>query len=273
MRGMPQACTSRDATCIQGINSCNGLLARKRRFLTVHRIHKLKQHGLSGFTATEARRLCQRSLGCRIAAASSNSMTQEQLGDTDLSQFVDLADELAELAGSITKRFFRYGIHPSTYATCPQQGWLSSSTSGQMSQHTDTNYCCCYRQPLTIDNKADKSPVTEADRQAEHAMREKIAERFPHHGIFGEEEGMKQPRDTDTQYLWVLDPIDGTKSFITGKYVGLNVRPCRANCKPHPLLGAACKLRNKLVVMRRRQTCFWHPDRAFAQWRPSAGSD
>ena len=47
-------------------------------------------------------------------------------------------------------------------------------------------------------------------------MRQKIAERFPDHGIFGEEEGMQQPKDTDTQYLWVLDPIDGTKSFITG---------------------------------------------------------
>ena len=47
-------------------------------------------------------------------------------------------------------------------------------------------------------------------------MREKITEKFPDHGIFGEEEGMKQPKDTDAQYLWVLDPIDGTKSFITG---------------------------------------------------------
>ena len=69
---------------------------------------------------------------------------------------------------------------------------------------------------MAIDDKADRSPVTEADRQAERAMREKIAERFPDHGIFGEEEGMKQPTDTDAQYLWVLDPIDGTKSFITG---------------------------------------------------------
>ena len=47
-------------------------------------------------------------------------------------------------------------------------------------------------------------------------MRAKIADKFPDHGIFGEEEGMKQPKDTDAQYLWVLDPIDGTKSFITG---------------------------------------------------------
>ena len=56
-------------------------------------------------------------------------------------------------------------------------------------------------------------------------MREKIAERFPDHGIFGEEEGMKQPKDTEAQYLWVLDPIDGTKSFITGQYVYLYLPP------------------------------------------------
>lgn len=75
-------------------------------------------------------------------------------------------------------------------------------------------YAC--RQPLTIDNKADKSPVTEADRKAERAMRDLISKRFPDHGIFGEEEGMQQPKPSDTQFLWVLDPIDGTKSFITG---------------------------------------------------------
>ncbi len=47
-------------------------------------------------------------------------------------------------------------------------------------------------------------------------MRDLISAKFPDHGIFGEEEGMQQPKSSDTQYLWVLDPIDGTKSFITG---------------------------------------------------------
>ncbi len=74
------------------------------------------------------------------------------------------------------------------------------------------------RQPLTIDNKADNSPVTEADRKAEREMRDIITAAFPDHGIFGEEEGRKQPRSSNEQYLWVLDPIDGTKSFITGKH-------------------------------------------------------
>lgn len=49
-------------------------------------------------------------------------------------------------------------------------------------------------------------------------MRDLIADRFPDHGIFGEEEGMKQPKSSEAQYLWVLDPIDGTKSFITGEH-------------------------------------------------------
>ena len=48
-------------------------------------------------------------------------------------------------------------------------------------------------------------------------MRDLIKERFPEHGIFGEEFGMQQPSG-DSGFLWVLDPIDGTKSFITGMF-------------------------------------------------------
>ncbi|KAL7537197.1 hypothetical protein ACHAXR_007651 [Thalassiosira sp. AJA248-18] len=58
------------------------------------------------------------------------------------------------------------------------------------------------------------SPVTLADRAAEHAMRELITEQFPDHGIIGEEYGVK---DEDADWVWVLDPVDGTRSFITGK--------------------------------------------------------
>ncbi len=56
-------------------------------------------------------------------------------------------------------------------------------------------------------------PVTEADRAAEAAMRHRIRETFPAHGIVGEEFEDHQP---DAEYVWVLDPIDGTKSFISG---------------------------------------------------------
>jgi myo-inositol-1(or 4)-monophosphatase len=56
-------------------------------------------------------------------------------------------------------------------------------------------------------------PVTEADRGAEAAMRRLIAQTFPAHGIIGEEYGSDRP---DAEYVWVLDPIDGTKSFVSG---------------------------------------------------------
>ena len=56
-------------------------------------------------------------------------------------------------------------------------------------------------------------PVTEADRAAEVAMRRLIGETFPAHGIIGEEYGRERP---EAEYVWVLDPIDGTKSFISG---------------------------------------------------------
>jgi inositol-phosphate phosphatase / L-galactose 1-phosphate phosphatase / histidinol-phosphatase len=70
-----------------------------------------------------------------------------------------------------------------------------------------------FRQPLAVTDKPDLSPVTVADRAAEAAMRRLIAARFPEHGIIGEEYG---PERADAEFVWVLDPIDGTKSFISG---------------------------------------------------------
>lgn len=70
-----------------------------------------------------------------------------------------------------------------------------------------------FRKPLEVEVKGDESPVTAADRAAEQLMRDAIAERFPEHGILGEEYG----RDgMDADCVWVVDPIDGTRSFITG---------------------------------------------------------
>jgi inositol-phosphate phosphatase/L-galactose 1-phosphate phosphatase/histidinol-phosphatase len=70
-----------------------------------------------------------------------------------------------------------------------------------------------FRQKIAVDDKSDLSPVTIADREAEAAMRRLIEERFPEHGIIGEEHGRTRP---DAEHVWVLDPIDGTKSFISG---------------------------------------------------------
>lgn len=70
-----------------------------------------------------------------------------------------------------------------------------------------------FRKRLTIDSKADSSPVTVADRDAEAAMRGMIEKVFPAHGIRGEEFGAHK---LEADWVWVLDPIDGTKSFISG---------------------------------------------------------
>jgi inositol-phosphate phosphatase/L-galactose 1-phosphate phosphatase/histidinol-phosphatase len=95
--------------------------------------------------------------------------------DTSLDAYLSLAAELADAAGTAIRPYFRTA--------------------------------------LTVDDKADLSPVTAADRAAELVMRQLIAARFPEHGIIGEEYGRE--RD-DAEFIWVLDPIDGTKSFISG---------------------------------------------------------
>ncbi len=69
------------------------------------------------------------------------------------------------------------------------------------------------RAELAVELKGDATPVTQADRGAEELMRRMIRARFPEHGVLGEELG---PDRTDAEWVWVLDPVDGTKSFITG---------------------------------------------------------
>jgi inositol-phosphate phosphatase / L-galactose 1-phosphate phosphatase / histidinol-phosphatase len=71
-----------------------------------------------------------------------------------------------------------------------------------------------FRTPITVDAKVDNSPVTIADRDAEAAMRALIADNYSDHGILGEEFGSE---NLDAEFVWVLDPIDGTRSFITGR--------------------------------------------------------
>ncbi len=70
-----------------------------------------------------------------------------------------------------------------------------------------------FRKQISVEQKSDLSPVTIADKKAEEALRNLILKEFPDHGIIGEEFGNE---NTDADYVWVLDPIDGTKSFICG---------------------------------------------------------
>ena len=104
------------------------------------------------------------------------------------------ADRLAEASGAILRRYFRSGV--------------------------------------AVIDKADLSPVTIADREAEQALRRLIAEQHPEHGVIGEEFGADRP---DAEHVWVLDPIDGTKSFITGRPLfGTLIALCHGG---RPILG------------------------------------
>ena len=90
-------------------------------------------------------------------------------------EFIEFLKELAEESGSIIRKYFRSKIN--------------------------------------IEYKSDTTPVTAADREAEIKLREMIMEKFPDHGILGEEFENINP---DAVYQWILDPIDGTKNFVTG---------------------------------------------------------
>jgi histidinol phosphatase-like enzyme (inositol monophosphatase family) len=71
-----------------------------------------------------------------------------------------------------------------------------------------------FQVPLDLELKADLSPVTVADRRAEQSLRDAIGRRYPDHAVLGEEYGETGP--PGARYRWVLDPIDGTASFVRG---------------------------------------------------------
>ena len=70
-----------------------------------------------------------------------------------------------------------------------------------------------FRKSFKVENKEDESPVTVADKKTELKIRELIEDKYPNHGILGEE---FEKKDTKSEYLWVIDPIDGTRSFVAG---------------------------------------------------------
>jgi inositol-phosphate phosphatase/L-galactose 1-phosphate phosphatase/histidinol-phosphatase len=105
-----------------------------------------------------------------------------------------------------------------------------------------------FRTRVSISEKADGTPVTEVDMAVEARLRERIRARFPEHGIIGEEGGDQR---REAEWVWVLDPIDGTQSFILGKptfatLIGLMYRGVPVlGIIEHPALGdrwvgAAC---------------------------------
>lgn len=100
-----------------------------------------------------------------------------------------------------------------------------------------------YEQELEVDFKGDDQPVTEADRQAEKLIRAEILKRFPDHGVLGEEYGMTNP---DSEYLWTIDPVDGTNNFALGiptfgSLLGLRYRgEAVLGVIDHPALNIRC---------------------------------
>lgn len=111
----------------------------------------------------------------------SNQILSDGLGDEhEIDRFAEVANSVADAAGEVIRRYFRKN------------------------------------KSFEILDKEDLSPVTIADRTAEESMVSIILENFPSHAIYGEENGWTC-KEKFADYVWVLDPIDGTKSFITGK--------------------------------------------------------
>lgn len=111
---------------------------------------------------------------------------------------------------------------------------------------------------LPVELKADASPVTEADRRAEQVVRELVSRFWSDHGIIGEEFGQERP---DAEFVWVVDPIDGTKSFITGVPLFGTLLALLRNRKP--VVGVLYfPALNELVYAARGMGCFWNGRRA-----------
>lgn len=93
----------------------------------------------------------------------------------------------------------------------------------------------CYNGEFDIEIKADQTPVTTADRGAEQVIRDTLSNAFPEHGIFGEEYGSE---NKDAQFLWLVDPIDGTKSFV--KRYGMFSTQIALMHRGELILGVSC---------------------------------
>lgn len=70
-----------------------------------------------------------------------------------------------------------------------------------------------FRKPVSTEYKDDSSPVTQCDKESESVMRDLVMKHYPEHGILGEE---FPPHQADAEFVWIIDPVDGTKYFMTG---------------------------------------------------------
>jgi histidinol phosphatase-like enzyme (inositol monophosphatase family) len=116
-----------------------------------------------------------------------------------------------------------------------------------------------FQTSIVAEAKADASPVTIADRRAEERLRELIAARFPDHAVLGEEFGETAP--AGARYRWVLDPIDGTASFVRG--VPLYGVMVALEEEGTPVVGVVnFPALNEVVYAARGEGCYWNGRRA-----------
>lgn len=107
---------------------------------------------------------------------------------------------------------------------------------------------------VAVQKKADNTPLTIADQQAEQKLRHLIGQYWPEHNIIGEEYGRSQ---TNSPYTWVLDPIDGTRSFICGVPLYANLVALLKDNEP--ILGVInLPALNEMVYAVRGGGCFWN---------------
>lgn len=115
-----------------------------------------------------------------------------------------------------------------------------------------------FQSGITAERKADNSPVTVADREAEQKLREMITQYWPAHGIIGEEYGRSA---SNSEYTWVIDPIDGTKSFVSG--VPLYSTLLALLDGKRPLIGIIhLPALNETIHAVREEGCYWNGRRA-----------
>ncbi len=114
---------------------------------------------------------------------------------------------------------------------------------------------------LVAERKADNSPVTIADREAEQKLRQLITARWPAHALIGEEYGASPGDETGDGYTWIIDPIDGTKSFVSGvPLYSVLLALVRDN---EPLLGVIhFPGLNETVYAARGHGCYWNGRRS-----------
>lgn len=124
------------------------------------------------------------------------------------------------------------------------------------------------RHGLTIDTKSDQSPVTVADREAEQLVRQQLASRFADDTLQGEE---YDDQRGNSPYRWIVDPIDGTKSFVCG--VPLYSTLLALEVEGEPLAGAIyIPALGEMVVAATGRGC-WYRDSDASQWSPARVSE